>query len=95
VTSIGIDDDLHGWLLAQASALRSQRYKSLDRNNLAEELEAMAAAQRRELLERLTTMLAHLLKLRYQPQEVPQRGRNWLQSLSRIRERLGEGSLQS
>jgi len=48
----------------------------------------MAAAQRRELLERLTTLLAHLLKLHYQPEEVPQRGRNWKLTVVRSRREI-------
>jgi hypothetical protein len=46
---VRIDEDHHGWLLAQASLLRSGRHDSLDWSNLAEELEAMAAARRRKI----------------------------------------------
>jgi hypothetical protein len=74
---VKIDDDFHGWLLDQASALRGRRYFSLDWDNLAEELEAMAAMDRRELLRRLTTLYEHLLKLAYQPDELPRRGNGW------------------
>jgi hypothetical protein len=42
-------EDHHGWLLEQAALLRSERHDSLDWSNLAEELEAMAAAQRRKI----------------------------------------------
>lgn len=80
-----IDDDFHGWLLGQASALRQRRYFSLDWDHLAEELEEMAAANRRELLRRLTTLLEHLLKLQYQPAEVPRRGRSWRLTVRRNR----------
>jgi Domain of unknown function DUF29 len=62
-----INEDFYSWLLDQASALRKRRWNSLDCEHLAEELEAMAVAERRELLKRLTTLLSHLLKLRYQP----------------------------
>jgi hypothetical protein len=40
---VKIDDDFHGWLLAQASALRQQHYSLLDWDHLADELEATAA----------------------------------------------------
>jgi hypothetical protein len=74
---IKIDDDYHGWLLSQASALRNRELDSLDYDNLAEELEAMAATDRRELLRRLTTLFEHLLKLAYQPNELALRGNGW------------------
>ena len=83
--AIKIEDDFHGWLLGQASALRRERYGSLDREHLAEELEAMAAAERRELLRRLTTLYAHLLKIQQQPHEVQRRGRSWKLTILRSR----------
>jgi hypothetical protein len=82
---VKLDDDFHGWLLDQASALRERRYFSLDWDNLAEELEAMAATDRRELLRRLTTLFEHLLKLAYQPQELERRGNGWRRTIVRSR----------
>ena len=73
--AVRIEDDYYGWLLDQASVLRHHRHSSLDWSNLAEELEAMAAAERRELLRRLTTLLAHLLKFQYQPEVRRERSR--------------------
>ena len=65
-----IEGDFHEWLLAQASALRHQRYDLLDPGNLAEELEAIAAAQRREIRKHLKKLLAHLLNFTVQPGEL-------------------------
>lgn len=70
-----MDEDFHAWLLDQAAALRKGDVSRLDWEHLAEELEAMAAAERRELLRRLTTLLGHLLKLRYQPRPRSERTR--------------------
>jgi Domain of unknown function DUF29 len=84
----GREDDYHAWLLAQASLLRSQNSGSLDWSDLAEEIEAMAASQRRELLERLTTLIAHLLKLTHQEREVPRRGRGWRLTVVRSRREI-------
>lgn len=78
-------DDFHGWLLDQASALRERRYFSLDWDNLAEELAAMAIAEQRELLRRLTTLFEHLLKLAYQPNELSRRGNGWRRTVARSR----------
>lgn len=93
--AIKIDDDFHGWLLSQASALRRERYGSLDWEHLAEELEAMAAAERRELLRRLTTLFAHLLKIQQQPQELQRRGRSWKLTVLRTRTEINRLLAQS
>jgi uncharacterized protein DUF29 len=65
--SARVDEDYYGWLLEQAAAIRARRLVALDWEHLAEELEAMAGAERRELLRRLTTLFAHLLKMQFQP----------------------------
>jgi hypothetical protein len=83
--AVSIEDDFHGWLLEQAAALRNRNSFSLDWEHLAEELEAMAAVDRRELLSRLTTVYEHLLKFQFQPKEVPKRGRGWRVTLTRSR----------
>ena len=65
-----IDEDFCGWLVDQASALRARRTYSLDWDNLAEELEAMAAQDRRTMRRQLQRLLAHLLKYLVQPNAV-------------------------
>jgi Domain of unknown function DUF29 len=77
-------DDFHGWLLDQASALRERRHFSLDWDNLAEELEAMAADQRRQIRTQLTKLLLHLLKLKTQPDEMHLHG-SWRASIREAR----------
>lgn len=88
--SVNIEDDFHAWLLNQAAALRNRSIIALDWDNLAEELEAMAAAERRELLARLTTLFEHLLKLAYQQKEVPIRGRGWMATIIEARQAIGD-----
>ena len=92
---VKIDDDFHGWLLAQASALRKRLQSSLDWDNLAEELEAMAAHDRRELMSRLTTLFEHLLKLLCQPEEIEHRGRGWRVTIVRTRSEIKRQLAQS
>jgi Domain of unknown function DUF29 len=58
--------DYYDWLKRQAQVLRSKRPSFLDWENLAEELEAMGARERRELISHLRILLAHLLKWTYQ-----------------------------
>ena len=52
----------------QARLLHAQQFASLDLPNLIEEIEARARSDRRELRNRLTVLLAHLLKCQYQPE---------------------------
>jgi Domain of unknown function DUF29 len=63
--AVHIKDDFYAWLLDQAAALRERRVPSLDWENLAEELEAMAASERRELVSHLRRLLSNLLKWTY------------------------------
>lgn len=62
-------NDFYGWLADQTKLLRSRQAERLAWNDLAEELEAMAASQRRELKNRLHVLLLHLLKWQTQPIE--------------------------
>jgi Domain of unknown function DUF29 len=82
-TGASIEEDFHGWLLHQAALLRGHDLDSLDWEHLAEELEAMASAERRELLRLLTTTYAHLLKMQYQPE--PRRARSRRVTIDRSR----------
>ncbi|QIE22130.1 DUF29 domain-containing protein [Caballeronia sp. SBC2] len=56
------DTDLALWAAEQAALLRANRFDELDRHNLAEELETLARGLRRELVDRLTRLLQHLLQ---------------------------------
>jgi hypothetical protein len=59
--------DYYTWAREQAHALREGRFDALDPEHLIEELEAMGARERRELANRLTVLLTHLLKWQFQP----------------------------
>lgn len=75
--------DYHDWLQKQAGLLRSRDVAGLDWDNLAEELEAMAARERRELRARLTVLLARLLKWQYQADH---RSNSWKHSINEGRD---------
>jgi hypothetical protein len=74
-----INDDVQGCLLEQASALRQRDADSVDWDNLAEELEDLAARRREALRSDLTIILVHMLKLAYEsrPTEKQRRERQW------------------
>jgi hypothetical protein len=69
--------DFHAWLLDQAKRLRLGDM-SVDGGSLAEELEGMAARERRELASYLEVLLKHLLKWQFQPNR---RTKSWRNSV--------------
>lgn len=64
------DQDFALWSAEQGAALREGRWSVLDRENLAEEIESLGRSDKREIENRLKTLLVHLLKYRYQPEKV-------------------------
>ena len=74
------DEDFILWTEQQATLLRRRadgdlvNDAELDWRNLAEEIEAVGGNTRRELRNRLTRLLQHLLKWQYQPEL---RSRSW------------------
>lgn len=68
------DTDFYAWSMRQAEALRAGRLADVDREHIAEELETLGRAEKRELRSRLTVLLIHLLKWRYHPRR---QGRSW------------------
>jgi len=79
------DEDFHAWTEQQARLLRAGRLHEADLPHLIEEIEMMGASERRELINRLALLLAHLLKWHYQPNL---RGRSWQLTIKEQRRRL-------
>ncbi|HRJ94986.1 DUF29 domain-containing protein [uncultured Thiothrix sp.] len=65
--AVAYENDFYGWALDQADLLRNAAFGKLDITNLVEELQAMSARERRELISRLRVLLMHLLKWKLQP----------------------------
>jgi Domain of unknown function DUF29 len=63
---ISYDKDFYSWTQEQAELLKHGRFSELDIDNLIEELETMGRSEKRELESRLTVLLLHLLKWKYQ-----------------------------
>jgi hypothetical protein len=55
------------WCAEQGALLREGRLDSLDRENLAEEIESLGSSQEDELESRMEVLLLHLLKWQHQP----------------------------
>jgi len=72
------ETDFYAWTQEQTDLLRNQQWSQLDLPNLIEEIQSLGKQQRQELRNRLSVLLAHLLKWEYQPQH---RSRSWLATL--------------
>ena len=68
------ETDFYAWANEQAALLRSGKLSLADIENIAEEIESMGRTEQRELESRLTVLLLHLLKWRFQPKH---RGASW------------------
>lgn len=79
------DLDFYAWANAQAALLREGKLGQADIENIAEEIESMGRSEKRELLSRLTVLLLHLLKWRFQPKG---RGSSWEASIRIQRRQL-------
>ena len=79
---ISYEKDFYSWTQEQAELLKHGRFSELDIDNLIEEVESMGRSEKRELESRLTILLLHLLKWKYQ--EV-RRGRSWQLSIDEQR----------
>jgi hypothetical protein len=79
------DQDFYAWANEQATLLRAGRLTEADIENIAEEIESMGRSERRELINRLTVLLLHLLKWQFQP---GLRGNSWRLSIENTRYQL-------
>ncbi|WP_462320667.1 DUF29 domain-containing protein [Halochromatium sp.] len=79
------ETDFHQWIEEQSALLRAGRLTQLDVPHLIEELESMSARERRELINGLAILLAHLLKWEYQPER---RSTSWRLTINEQRRRL-------
>jgi hypothetical protein len=62
------DRDFYAWANEQAALLRAGKLGEADLAHIAEEIESMGKTEKRELVSRLTILLLHLLKWRFQPE---------------------------
>jgi hypothetical protein len=83
--SILYDTDFYAWANEQAALLRAGQLGAADIENIAEEIESMGRTEKRELISRLSVLLTHLLKWRYQP---GLRGNSWRSTIRLQRREL-------
>jgi hypothetical protein len=79
--------DFYAWSNEQASLLRAGRLAQADIEHIAEEIESMGRTEKRELVSRLTILLLHLIKWRFQ---AAKRAASWEASIRVQRNRLAD-----
>jgi hypothetical protein len=79
--------DFYEWTREQARLLRERRWNELDLENLVDEVAGVGGSEKREIGNRLTILLAHLLKWKYQPGG---RGASWTGTLFEQRGQLSD-----
>ena len=76
------------WASEQARLLRAGRFEFLDRDHIAEEIEDMGKSEQRAPTSRMSVLLVHLLKWRYQPER---RGASWEETFLAQRQEMVRG----
>lgn len=79
------EQDFFAWANEQAALLRAGKLDRADIDHIAEEIESMGRAEKRELANRLAVLLTHLLKWRFQPSL---RGTSWRLTIEERRRAL-------
>lgn len=79
------DSDYFKWLETTVNHLKNKDFNHLDLNNLIEEIETLGRSEKRELESRLTILLMHLLKYKYQSSK---RSNSWLFTIREQRLRI-------
>ena len=75
------------WTSAQIELLRSKQFDRLDLENIIEELESMARAERREFKRHIEQLMMHLLKCKLQPEVI---SGIWLGTIREHRYRIAD-----
>jgi hypothetical protein len=79
------DHDYLQWLETTVNQLKNRDFEHLDLENLIEEIETLGRSEKRELESRLTILLMHLLKYKYQSSK---RSNSWLFTIREQRLRI-------
>jgi hypothetical protein len=77
------DEDFVAWAEETARAIAEERWSDIDREALREEVASLGRQERARLDSRLTNLLLHLLKTRYQPKMAT---RSWKISIGNARD---------
>jgi Domain of unknown function DUF29 len=63
---VAYETDIVAWAEEQAALLRAGKFSALDIEHIADEVEDVGKSEKRELANRMSLLLAHLLKWQFQ-----------------------------
>jgi len=89
---VAYDDDYHAWVLEQIALLKAARFSDLDVPHLTDELKDLGNMTKREIENRLTVLLQHLLKWQFQPDK---RSNSWRATIIEQRRRINAELIDS
>src|SRR5690349_16494827 len=84
-TQVSYDQDFYRWALHTADLLKTGQFLEVERKNLVEEIETIARHEKREFVNRLIILIAHLLKWKFKPDR---RSNSWRFTIREQRNRL-------
>ena len=76
------DQDFYAWTFHNAELLRNRKFEEIDIEHIAEEIEDMGKSNKRELINRFSVLIAHLLKWQFQP---IRRSKSWMLTIKHQR----------
>ncbi|MDD1429402.1 DUF29 domain-containing protein [Dolichospermum sp. ST_sed9] len=82
------DQDYYLWIRTTINQLRTGQFSVVDLENLLEELETMGRSQKRAIESLLTTLLVHLLKLKYWDSERERNQGHWKGEIRTFRRQI-------
>ena len=88
------DRDFYAWTQQQAALLEARQFDALDLPNLVEEITSLGKSEQRELVNRLSPLLEHLLKLTLAAERLPhdlrRAGRLWQMTVKTQRVKVAQ-----
>ncbi|MBF0225942.1 MAG: DUF29 domain-containing protein [Desulfobacterales bacterium] len=79
------EQDFYAWTIENANLIRQRKFSEIDLEHVVEELKDMGISTKRELINRIGVLLAHLLKWEYQPS---MRSSSWQGTIKEQRRRV-------
>lgn len=79
------EKDFYAWTIHNAELIRQGKFSEMDIEHVAEEIESMGRSDKRALMSRLSILIVHLLKWKYQP---VRRGNSWRLTIKEQRIKL-------
>jgi hypothetical protein len=81
------DKDFYAWTLHNAELIRQGKFSEIDIEHIAEEIESMGKSDKRELVNRLAILIAHLLKWQFQSEK---RSNSWKTTIKEQRMKVND-----